>query len=114
MNEKEKRLVTAITEKGVSDWLTMFPISEHGLELSKQQFWDSISLRYVWGITNLPTFCPCRSKFDIQHSMCCKKGDFVSIRHSDLRDLTEKIVSEVCKDTEIWRITSWKNNKLIK
>ena len=33
--------------------------------------------------------------------MSCKKGGFGSIRHNDLRDLTAKIVSEVCKDIEI-------------
>ena len=33
--------------------------------------------------------------------MGCKKGRFVSIRHNDLRDITARIVSEVCKDTEI-------------
>ena len=27
--------------------------------------------------------------------------DFVSIRHKDLRDLTSKMLSEVCKDIEI-------------
>ena len=48
MNEKEKRLVKISTEKGVSNWFTMFPIREHGFELSKQQFLDSVSLRYIW------------------------------------------------------------------
>ena len=33
--------------------------------------------------------------------MSCKEGDFVSIRHNGLRDLTAKMLSEVCKDTEI-------------
>ena len=33
--------------------------------------------------------------------MSCKKVDFVSIRHKDLRDLTSKMLSEVCKDIEI-------------
>ena len=33
--------------------------------------------------------------------MGCKKGRFVSIRHNDLRDITARIISEVCKDTEI-------------
>ena len=41
----------------------------------------------------------CSSKFDIQHSMSCKKGAFVSIRHNELRDLTANI--RVSKDTEI-------------
>ena len=79
----------------------MLLITEHGFELSKQQFWDSVSLQYGWKITNLPIFCPCGSKFNIQHSMSCKKGGFVSIRHNDLRDFSARILSEVCKDTEI-------------
>ena len=79
----------------------MLPITEHGFELSKQQFLDPVRLRYGWEIANLPTFCPCESKFDIQHNMNCKKGGFVSIRHIDLSDLTTRIVPEVCKDTEI-------------
>ena len=33
--------------------------------------------------------------------MSCKKGGFVSIRHNDLRVITAKIVSVVCKDKEI-------------
>ena len=33
--------------------------------------------------------------------MGCKKGGFVTIRHNDLRDLTAKILSEVCYNTEI-------------
>ena len=37
----------------------------------------------------------------IQHCMSCKKGDFVSIRHNDLRDLTANMLSKVCKDIEI-------------
>ena len=79
----------------------MLPITEHGFELSKQQFWDSVRLHYGWEIANLPTFSPCGSKFDIQHGMSFKKGGFLSIRHNDLRDLTARILSEVCKDTEI-------------
>ena len=33
--------------------------------------------------------------------MSCKKSVFVSSRHNDLRNLTARIVSEFCKDTEI-------------
>ena len=101
MDEKEKQLVKISTEKGLSNWLTMLPITKHGFELSKQQFWDSVRLRYGSEIANLPIFCPCGSKFDIQHSINCKKGGFVRIRQNHLRDLFARIVSEVCKDTEI-------------
>ena len=79
----------------------MLPITEHGFELLKQHFWDLLRLHYGWEIANLPIFCKSWSKFDIQHSMSCKKGGFVSIRYNDLRDLTARIVSEICKDTEI-------------
>ena len=50
---------------------------------------------------NLPTSCPCGSKFDIQHSMSCRKDGFLQIRHNDLRDLEANIMSKVCKDIEI-------------
>ena len=96
MSEKSKRLLQLSTEKGVSNWLTVLPIAEHGFE---QQFWDSTGLRHGWEISKLPT-CPCGSKFDT-HSMGCKKGGFATIRHNELRDLTAKILSEVCFDTEI-------------
>ena len=101
MSEKSKRLLQLSTENGVSNWLTMLHIAEYGFELSKQQFWDSISLRYGWEISKLPATCPCGSRFDILHSMGYKKGGFATIRHNDLRDLTAKILSEVCCDTEI-------------
>ena len=50
---------------------------------------------------NLLTSCPCGSKFDTQHSMSCMKGGLLYMRHNDLRDLTAKMMSEVCKDTKI-------------
>ena len=49
---------------------------------------------------NVPTPCPCVSKFYIQNSMNCKKGGFIYKRHNDLLDLTANMMSEVCKDTE--------------
>ena len=33
--------------------------------------------------------------------MSCKKGGFINIRHNDLRDLTAKLLSEVCRDVEV-------------
>ena len=101
ISEKLEQILQLSTEKCVSNWFTMLPIADYGFELSKQQFWDSISLRYDWEISKLPTTSPCGSKFDIQHSMSCKKGGFVTIRHNELRDLTAKLLSEVCYDTKI-------------
>ena len=50
------------------------------------------------GNLKIPNNVPCGSKFDIEHSMSCEKGGFVTIRHNDLRDLTAKTL---CYDTEI-------------
>ena len=50
---------------------------------------------------DLPVSCPRGSKFNIQHSIICRKSGFLYIRQYDLRDLTSNMMSEVCKDTEI-------------
>ena len=33
--------------------------------------------------------------------MSCKKEGFINIRHNDVRDLTAKLLSEVCHDVQI-------------
>ena len=74
---------------------------ENGFDLTKQQFWDSIRLRYEWSIANLPTTCACGSIYTIEHSMSCKKGGFINIRYNDVRDLTAKLLSEVCHNVHV-------------
>ena len=86
-------------------YLPALPIYDFNFELSKQHFWDAIRLRYGWSIANLPSTSPRGSRFIVLYLLdllSCKKG-FVSIRHNDLRDLTAKMLSEVCKDTKIER-----------
>ena len=70
------------------------------LNYQSNNFGICISLRCEWEISKLQTPCPVGSKSDIRHSMSCKKGNFETIRHNDLRDLTAKILLEVCYD--IW------------
>ena len=41
MNDKEKYLVDISILTRVSNWLTVLPITEFGLESSKQQFWHN-------------------------------------------------------------------------
>ena len=87
--------------RGVSNWLNAYPLKEYGFDLNKQQFRDSISIRYSWRLSNLPATCACGLKYEFQHSMSCKKGGLASIRHNDIRDLTAKILREVCNDVEV-------------
>ena len=44
-NMSEKLQLTR--QMKVSNWLPMLPMAEYGFELSKQQFWDSTSLRFI-------------------------------------------------------------------
>ena len=100
MHGKEKVLVDLSTQIADPNWLAVLPITEFGFKLSKYRLWDSIKVRYGWETTDLPTTCPCGNKFDIQHSMSCKKGNVIFIWHNDSRELTTNMMLEVCKDTE--------------
>ena len=97
----KKRHSDIIQEAASSNWLSTIPLIEFNYNLSKQEFWDAIRLRYNWPIPNLPSICACGDNFNIQHSMSCKKGGFITQRHNELWDITEKLRTEVCKDVEV-------------
>ena len=101
LNENRLRLNSINREKGVSSWLTSYPISDHGFHLTKQQFWDSLRLRYSGVLLNIPSTCCCSAKMDAQHAMSCKRGEFVTIRYNDLRDLTANVLSNLRNDVDI-------------
>ena len=43
----------------------------------------------------------CGAKYDLQHSLPCKKGGFVSLRHNHLRNITTYLVDQVHHDVRI-------------
>ena len=53
MNEKMKRNDIS-NETGSSNWLSVVPMREFNYVLRKQQFWDSIRIRYGWPVPGLP------------------------------------------------------------
>ena len=85
-------------EKGVGAWLTALPIQSIGYALNKEDFRGSICLRYGWRVKDMPLYCACGSKNDINHSISCKTGGYVIFRHNKIRDLLAEILSEICKD----------------
>ena len=101
LDENQRHLSNIAQEKGVSNCLKAYPISDQEYHLNKQQFWDCVYLRYGWRLINIPSTCSCRSKMTIQHAMSCKKGGFSTIRHNDLRDLITNLLTVVCKDVDI-------------
>ena len=101
LTEEQIRLNNLNQEHGSSSWLTLLPLSEEGYTLTKQLFWNLIRIRYGWTITRLPAYCECSEKFDLQHALSCKKGDFLSLRHNLVRTITSSLLGEVCKDVRV-------------
>ncbi|KAG0716297.1 hypothetical protein GWK47_010004 [Chionoecetes opilio] len=92
------RKIHIAQETGASNWLTSLPIRAKGFNLNKQKFVDAVALRYGWPVEGLPNTCVCGSPNNVDHTMKCKKGGFVCIRHDEVRDLTASMLREVCQD----------------
>ena len=76
-------------------WLTSLPSTVNGTELSLQEFWDSLNLRYTWEIPDHPFHCgSCGKKFLILHTLECKKGGLIDACHNEVRDELEAICSQ--------------------
>ena len=56
-----KRQLELLSEKGASSWLTSLPLKEYGFLLNKQEFHDSLALRYNLVLSTLdrPKHCRC-------------------------------------------------------
>ncbi|KAL5262366.1 hypothetical protein ACHWQZ_G007921 [Mnemiopsis leidyi] len=96
-----KRSLEMAKEKGASSWLTTLPLDWLGYTLNRQEFRDSIALRYNWKIKDMPAHCGCGNENNIDHSLSCKKGGYVILRHNNIRDTTAKLLEEVCYDVQI-------------
>ena len=97
----KKKLMEINSEKGASIWLSTIPLKDEGFNLDKQSFWDLIKIRYGHQVDRLPERCACGATFNLQHSLSCKKGGFITLRHNNLRDSTARLLAEVCKDVKV-------------
>ena len=100
-DDNMKRNLDLAREKGAGSWLTALPIQSLGYMLNKQEFRDSLCLRYGWRIPQTPQFCACGERNDINHAMICTKGGYVIMRHNRIRDLEASILKDVCKDVKV-------------
>ena len=89
------------SQPGDSSWLTSLPIKEHGFCLHKGAFIDAMALRYGWSPLKTPTHCACGAPFIVDHLLSCPRGGFPSLRHNEIRDLTAKLLTEVCNDVQV-------------
>jgi len=44
----------------------------------------------------MPSICTCGSNFSVEHALSWAKGEFPSIRHNEIRNLTVTLLTEVC------------------
>ncbi len=91
-------------EKGVSSWLTALPLKTLGYCLNKEEFRNSINVRYHWPISSMPSICACGDTNGIDHALTCKKGRFSIMRHDALSKVEALIMTEAgCKDVQLER-----------
>ena len=98
------RLVNQSRDKGASSWLNAMPFADQGLALNKQEFRDSLLLRYDLPLVDLPSHCTCGDKFTVCHALSGKKnggGGFVAQRHDDVRNLLTTFIDKICNNVEI-------------
>ena len=101
LSEKPKRALELAAEKGAGAWLTSLPLLSMGYTLNKQEFRDAICLRYGWRIPNTPIYCACKAKNSVDHTLNCKLGGYVHMRHNQIRDFEADLLKEVCKDVKV-------------
>ena len=95
-----QRTLDQFSQPGASSWLGALPIAAQGFDLNKGEFQDALCMRYLMPIRNLPSHCPCGSKFDQTHALNCMRGGFVNARHDNIRDFECKLLQSICTDVE--------------
>ena len=100
---KLQRSMDLGSEKGASRWLMSLPIADHNFALHKGSFQDALCMRYGWQPSLMPSNCVCGVDFSIEHALSCSCGGLPSIQHNDIRDLTAKLLTEVCSNVFIYR-----------
>ena len=101
MNVSQRRYFEGAQEKGASSWLSSLPIKKLGYVLNKQEFRDAVCLRYGWEVKGIPKICACGKQNSTDHSLVCKLGGFVIMRHDAVRDVEASLMREVCKDVQV-------------
>ena len=95
-----QKLLEQHSEPGASSWLGAIPLESHNFNLTKSEFHDSLCLRYIKPLKNLPAKCPCGAIYNVTHALNCHKGGFVNARHDRIRDVEAQLLKTVVHDVE--------------
>ena len=83
-------------EFNLSRWLSVLPLQRNQFDLSAQEFWDALALRYRKPLLGLPANCDgCGSSFTVDHALDCRFRGLVTCRHNEVRDAIGDLASLV-------------------
>ena len=91
-----KRFMKQSQDKGASSWVNVIPLEDEGFNVSKEEFFDSLRIRYNLPLPLLPVTCVCGQPNNLTHALQCQKGGFVNRRHDNIRDFLVCLLKEVC------------------
>jgi hypothetical protein len=75
------------------------PVTYNHFDLSSNEFRDALALRYGKTLIGAPSNCDgCGNAFSLIHSLDCKKGGLVTIRHNEIRDTVGDLANLVWRD----------------
>jgi len=100
MTPESQQLIKGAMEKGASSWLSALAIKAIGYALNKQEFTDTVCMRYGWKVKGIPTHCACGETNSVDHSLICKVDGYTSMRHNSVRDSEAQIMRKVCRDVQ--------------
>ena len=86
------------TSDSASIWLSSLPLKQERFSLTKRKFFDAILVRYGWEHKRLPHEYVCKAKYNIDHALTCKTIGFVTLRHTEIINVTADILFMVCEE----------------
>ena len=79
---QERNRLHRLTRNGA--WLSAIPHHLNGTELSREEFWDNLCLRYGLMPQDIPAiYDGCGKRFSIGHALACPMCGLVLARHDD-------------------------------
>ncbi|KAL7474326.1 hypothetical protein ACHAW6_000301 [Cyclotella cf. meneghiniana] len=83
-------------------WLSTILDRFSGIELTKDEWFDNLPIRYGRRPANLPDQCDsCGAGLTLEHGLSCKRGGLVGIRHNNVRDKWAHLCSIALTDSQV-------------
>ena len=109
---QQRAILRARNEK-ISGWLTVLPLAKSHFDLSPQEFWDALAIRYKKPLRGTPELCDgCGAQFNLSHALSCRKGGLVTHRHNEVRDTLGDLASLIWSNVKREPIVREADNKV--